>query len=139
MAEFRYQRRVEFRDTDAAGIAHFTSLLAYMEEAEHAFLRHLGLSVIVRDGDQEISWPRVTVESKFSSAVRFEELVQVEVRILRLGEKSITYGFSLIVDERSIATGSITAVCCLIQSHRPPQSIPIPVEMRAKFAPWAPV
>ena len=43
---FKTERRVEFRDTDAAGILHFTSYFAYMEEAEHALLRHLGTSVM---------------------------------------------------------------------------------------------
>ena len=42
-------RRIEFRDTDAAGIAHFSVFFTMMEEAEHEFLRHLGLSVLMRD------------------------------------------------------------------------------------------
>ena len=42
---FLWERRVEFHETDAAGIAHFSSLLIFMEQAEHALLRSLGLSV----------------------------------------------------------------------------------------------
>ena len=42
---FKTERRVEFRDTDAAGIVHFSVFFAYMEQAEHEFLRSLGLSV----------------------------------------------------------------------------------------------
>ncbi|MEL7264077.1 MAG: hypothetical protein AAFP69_04590, partial [Planctomycetota bacterium] len=42
---FSIQRRVEFRDTDAAGIVHFSAFFPFMETAEHAFLRSLGLSV----------------------------------------------------------------------------------------------
>ena len=42
---FQFERRVEFCETDAAGIAHFSSLIVYMEQAEHALLRSLGLSV----------------------------------------------------------------------------------------------
>ena len=38
-------RRVEFADTDAAGIAHFSAFFAWMEETEHEFLRSRGLSV----------------------------------------------------------------------------------------------
>ncbi len=136
MSVFRHERRVEFRDTDAAGIAHFTSLIAYMEEAEHAFLRHLGLSVSMPDPEGEISWPRVAVETSFSSAVRFEEVVDVQVRIVRLGQKSVTYGFSLSTSDRSIAVGSITAVCCLIRPNRRPESIVIPDRLREPLALW---
>ena len=43
---FRSTRRIEFRDTDAAGIVHFSAFFYYMESVEHEFLRQLGLSVL---------------------------------------------------------------------------------------------
>ena len=46
MSSFSATRRVEFRDTDAAGIMHFASFFPLMESVEHEFLRHLGLSVL---------------------------------------------------------------------------------------------
>src|SRR3984893_8862096 len=46
---YRTTRRVEFRDTDAAGIAHFSAFFFYMESVEHEFLRSLGLSVVSED------------------------------------------------------------------------------------------
>ena len=46
---YTMQRRVEFSDTDMAGIAHFTNYFRYMEEAEHAFLRDRGLNVVLHD------------------------------------------------------------------------------------------
>lgn len=42
---FHWRRRVEFSETDMAGIAHFSSFIIYMEQAEHALLRSLGTSV----------------------------------------------------------------------------------------------
>ena len=56
---FRTQRRVEFCETDAAGIVHFAEFFPYMEQAEHAMLRHLGLSVVFHDDQGVISWPRI--------------------------------------------------------------------------------
>ena len=56
---FSTQRRVEFRDTDTAGIAHFTAFFYYMEAAEHECLRQLGLSVLMKDADGQLTWPRV--------------------------------------------------------------------------------
>src|SRR5213078_989612 len=44
-AVFRTTRRVEFADTDMAGIVHFANFFRYMESAEHEFLRSHGLSV----------------------------------------------------------------------------------------------
>jgi acyl-CoA thioesterase FadM len=45
IAAFSLERRVEFCDTDSAGIAHFSSVAVYMEQAEHALFRSLGMSV----------------------------------------------------------------------------------------------
>ena len=53
-------RRVEWADTDAAGIIHFASFFRYMEAVEHEMLRARGLSVTVRQQDGLISWPRVS-------------------------------------------------------------------------------
>ena len=136
MTVFRTSRRVEFRDTDAAGIAHFTALFAYLEEAEHAFLRHAGLSVHARDEDQTISWPRVAAQCDFRSAVRFEDVVEIAVRIERLGGTSVTYGFDVSHAGQPVAHGSMTSVCCRIRPSEPPKAVSIPDWMREKLAPY---
>ena len=43
--EFQITRRVEFSETDLAGIMHFSNFFRFMESAEHAFFRSLGFSV----------------------------------------------------------------------------------------------
>ncbi|MCU0711401.1 MAG: acyl-CoA thioesterase [Pirellula sp.] len=48
MSAFSFNKQVEFCETDAAGIAHFSSLAIYMEQTEHALFRTLGLSVFPR-------------------------------------------------------------------------------------------
>ena len=55
---FTTSKRVEFRDTDAAGIMHFSAYFTYMEEAEHELLRSIGTSVVLNVGDDTLSWPR---------------------------------------------------------------------------------
>ena len=47
--EFSISRRVEFSETDLAGIMHFTNFYRWMEICEHEFLRSLGLSVDMED------------------------------------------------------------------------------------------
>jgi hypothetical protein len=46
--EFRATRRVEFNETDLAGIVHFSNFFRYMETVEGAFYRSFGQSVILR-------------------------------------------------------------------------------------------
>jgi acyl-CoA thioester hydrolase len=137
MASFSATRRVEFRDTDAAGIMHFASFFPLMESVEHEFLRHLGLSVLANDGTGPVSWPRVNARCDYRSAVRFEDVLSVTLSIERLGTKSVTYRFDISHDGRPVAEGHMTAVCCrLSTTGGPMQSIPIPPEIAAKLRPY---
>ena len=90
---FQTSRRVEFRDTDAAGIVHFSNFFIYMEQAEHAFLRSLGLGVMCEIDGTQVSWPRVHAECNYRNAIRFEEMIDVAVSINRIGSSSVTYRF----------------------------------------------
>jgi 4-hydroxybenzoyl-CoA thioesterase/acyl-CoA thioester hydrolase len=128
---FQTRRRVEWRDTDAAGIAHISCFMDYMEEAEHALLRHVGLSVSFRDEQGPISLPRVAVRCEYHSSVRFEDELEIDVRVERLGEKSVTYAFGFTCQGRAVANGSITAVCCRLAPDTPPRSIPLPASFVA--------
>ena len=136
---FVTSRRIEFSDTDAAGMMHFVAFFRMMEQAEHELLRSVGLSVVMHDAQGKISWPRVAATCDFQSAARFEDLLQIEVRILRLGKKSITYGHRFLREGTLLATGEITAVCCRVQNGAPPEPMPIPAEFAQKLKPFVAV
>jgi acyl-CoA thioester hydrolase len=137
MPAFTATRRVEFRDTDAAGIMHFASFFPLMESVEHEFLRSLGLSVMAKDDSGPFSWPRVNAQCDFQGAVRFEDVLTITLTISRLGTKSITYQFDVRHDNRPAATGTITAVCCRIpKGGTELKSMPIPVEIVDKLRPY---
>jgi acyl-CoA thioester hydrolase len=133
-SQFTYQRRVEFRDTDMAGIVHFSVFFAYMEEAEHAFLRSLGMSVVSIIEGEKISWPRVAAECNYRRAIRFEQVLDINLSIDRIGDKSIAYRFEFLESGQVVADGKVTAVCCKINHGQSPQSIAIPTVIREKLA-----
>jgi 4-hydroxybenzoyl-CoA thioesterase/acyl-CoA thioester hydrolase len=140
---FRTTRRVEFCETDAAGIAHFSSFFLYMEQAEHAFLRSVGLSVssdlpgaAPHAAPVHISWPRVKAECEFKSPVKFESLLDIAVRIARMGEKSVTYAFEITENGRPVASGRMISVCCAVAPGQPACAMPIPAFIRERLAPF---
>src|SRR5205809_824976 len=100
---FNTQRRVEFCETDAAGIVHFSSFFTYMEQAEHELLRQCGTSVIVEQGGEKLSWPRVSVECEYTSAVKFEDVLEIATTIERIGRSSVTYAFRFTHGDRDVA------------------------------------
>ncbi len=136
-AAFITTRRVEFSDTDAAGIAHFVAFFRWMEQAEHELLRSVGLSVVTHDADCVMSWPRVNAKCDFRDAARFEDLLQIETRLGRLGEKSITFQHRFLRDAAELATGEVTAVCCRMLVNAPPQSMTIPAWYAEKLRGFA--
>ena len=134
---FKTSRRVEFCETDAAGLVHFSAFFQYMEQAEHALLRHCGLSVMLEDsGGRLISWPRVNAECDFSGAARFEDVLEVNATISRLGDRSVIYSFEFDLADQRIAKGAITTVCCQIKHNEAPRSIMIPDWIREKLKPY---
>ena len=128
---YRHLRRVEFRDTDAAGIVHFSVFFNYMEEAEHSFLRNLGLDVFLLDGETAISFPRVAAHCDYRTPIRFGEVVAVEVALDKIGRSSVTYRFLFRRDETLIAEGQVTAACCQLTEAGAPQAVSIPDDVRA--------
>lgn len=108
---FVMRHRVEFSETDMAGIIHFSSYFRYMEVTEHAFLRSRGLTVSGKDG---IGWPRVDVGCQFRAPLRFEDEVDVYLSIDELKDKSIRYTFvcrKVCDDDVIVATGHTVTVC----------------------------
>jgi acyl-CoA thioester hydrolase len=135
MSSFQTTRRVEFRDTDAAGIMHFSAFFTMMESVEHELLRSLGTSVVTQNAaGQTISWPRVAARCEYRGAAHFEDILDVSLTIGRLGKKSVTYEYAFSRAETPIAEGHITAVCCRLGEHKQLESIPIPAELRTSLA-----
>ena len=134
---FRTQRFVEFSDTDMAGIVHFSAFFRYMESAEHALLRSLGLSVFQKlDGDHSLSFPRVNAQCDYHAPVRCEDQLEIAVSVKRLGDKSVTYQFAISRGSDAVATGRMTSVCCRIEPGEPPVAVTLPEEIADKLRPF---
>lgn len=134
---FCWERRVEFCETDAAGIAHFSALCVYMEQAEHALFRSFGHSVYPQSDDSHPTWPRVHIELDFHAPARFEDVLSILIRIERLGTKSVSYLFEIKRDQTLVATGKVTNVCCIRTTengHEALKSVAIPESIRMQLS-----
>lgn len=131
---FRISRRVDFADTDMAGIIHFSNYFRYMEFAEVAFLRARGLSVSMAWGEEKYGFPRVSATCDFVQPVRFEDVVDIEVRVERIGRKSVTYAFDFTHEGKPVAKGRLSAVCCRMRPGvHELESVDIPDEIRTRL------
>ena len=133
MNVFKTTRRIEFGDTDMAGIVHFANFFRFMEAAECEFLRSLGLSVKMDWEGQAIGFPRVSATCDYVKPALFEDLLDVAVSIDRIGAKSVTYAFEFSRAGETLAKGKVTSVCCRIAKDNRLEGIEIPEGYRARL------
>lgn len=133
--QFTYSRRVHFSDTDLAGIVHFANFYRFMEEAEHEYFRSLGLKLMEHRPDgTAVGWPRVRASCNFQAPALYDDLIEIDVRVARLGVKSLTLSFHFRRGDQQIATGELKTVFCHCERGGKIKSIEIPEEWREKLA-----
>jgi acyl-CoA thioester hydrolase len=130
-SEYRLKRRVQFYETDAAGIVHFSWFFRYMEEAEHALWREAGLSIAPPGA--EIGWPRVAASFDFHRALRFEDEFEVWIRVEGLTRRTIQYACLLHQGDTKIATGKLVIACVRKRPNEPMAAIDIPPDIAERL------
>jgi acyl-CoA thioesterase FadM len=111
-------------DTDAGGRIHFTAVFRWVEAAETALMRRLGL---MEGWD---NFPRRHVEADYLQVLVFEYEVEVRLRVDRVGSTSITYGWDLVKDGEPYVSGSHTVV--RVDARGRP--VELPEQLRARLS-----
>ena len=130
-SRYRLTRRVQFYETDAAGIVHFSWFSRYMEEAEHALWREAGLSIAPRGAP--VGFPRVSASFDFRRPLYFEDQFEVAIEVVEITAKTIRYAVTVTRDQTEIAIGSMTIVCVTKSPGEPMKAIEIPREIAERF------
>jgi len=128
---FRTSLRVTWVETDAAGVVHYSNYFRFFERAEEEFYGHLGFSF--DDAAKHGVWfPRVEVFCQYRKPARFNDLLEVELTIEELKEKSVKYGFRISDKETAttVADGYVVVVAADKQTGKSTQ---IPMEIAEKL------
>jgi YbgC/YbaW family acyl-CoA thioester hydrolase len=116
--------RVAWVDTDAGGRIHFSNAFRWAEIAETGLMRRLGM---LQDwGD----YPRKHVEAEFHQVLRFEDEMNVRIRVERVGRTSITYAWTIEKEGNVHITGRHTVV----NVDREGRPAPLPDRVRAALS-----
>jgi acyl-CoA thioester hydrolase len=126
---FKYSAfaRVGFSDTDAQGVVYYGRYMPYFDLARTEFHRHLGR---VRLGDVDFAMRAVTVD--YVAGARFDDLLEVFVRVERIGTTSITYDHAVYrtEDDTLMSTAKATLVCIALDKRR---AVPVPAAFREQI------
>ena len=132
--QFVYERRVHFAETDMAGIVHFSNYYRYMEEAEHAYFRSLGLSIMHTGEDGVVvGWPRVSSQCQYIGPAFYGDTLQIHVDLERMGYKSLSWRMSIYSGDRKLSQGRMKTACCFCYPDHRLESIVIPEHYSSKL------
>ena len=124
--------RVWFSDTDAQGVVYYGRYMPYFDAARTEYHRHLGR---VHLGNVDFAMRAVTVE--YHAGARFDDPLEVFVRVERVGTTSITYDHAAYridddgEDDKLMATAKATLVCIALDERK---AVPVPEAFRAQVA-----
>lgn len=130
--EIKIRRRVEFSETDMAGIVHYSNFFRYMEAAEHAFFRSLGFSIVTRSTHPPVGWPRVHAHCDYHAPLMFEEEFEVHLLVIEKKSKALSYQFRFRKvgdDSQEVARGKMTVVCVTHHADGSMSAVHIPREI----------
>jgi acyl-CoA thioester hydrolase len=122
---FRLERHISWMECDPSGRIRHQVVFDWVVDAEVALLRAAGVLGEVYD-----DLPRVSVEARYVSPLRFDDLVLLELSVTRLGRSSATYAFEVTRDGTVCVTGSATVVFV-----RDGRAAPLPDALRAALEP----
>lgn len=134
-SSFKTTVRVTWADTDAAGVVHFSRFFVYFERTEEEFYRSLSLSFT--DLRNKGLWlPRVEAFCQYKKPARFEDILEVELTLEQLRDKSAKFGFTVTNRETAelLATGYFVVVAADKNTGKATQ---IPKEFADKLKPFA--
>lgn len=131
---FRYAAytRVGFSETDAQGVVYYGRYLPYFDLARVEYHRHLGRP---SPEDADFAMRAMTVE--YHAPARFDDLLEVFVRIERIGRTSVIYDHAAYRigddgdDDTLMATAKQTLVLISLSERRP---VPVPDSFRERVA-----
>ena len=123
--------RVAFSDTDAQGVVYYGRYMPYFDLARVEYHRHLGRPHL---GEVDFAMRAITVE--YLAPARFDDLLEIFVRVERIGTTSITYDHAAYrltegADDELMATAKATLVCIALDERK---AVPVPDVIRERIA-----
>ncbi|MBL8445257.1 MAG: tol-pal system-associated acyl-CoA thioesterase [Zoogloeaceae bacterium] len=122
--------RVYYEDTDAAGLVYYANYLRFCERARTEWLRTLGFAQHALMADKGIAFVVRSVEARYRTPAKLDDLLVVVSQISRLGGASLEFDQKIHRTQELIFDARITIACIDIAGQRP---APLPPELRTRL------
>ncbi|MDQ8193593.1 thioesterase family protein [Coraliomargarita sp. SDUM461004] len=131
-------RRIEFSETDMAGLVHFSNFFKYMETAERDFFEAAGLDLIRTQPGEMVGWPRARAECKFSAPIRFGDTIDIHLAVKAVKDRAIEYQFRIFRrnpdgSRTQAGKGQMTTILAQLCEDGSLKSIRLPADLRTRI------
>jgi acyl-CoA thioester hydrolase len=138
-SSFTITRRVEFHETDAAGLMHFSNFYRWMEVCEHEWFRSLGLAMMSTTPEGvRLGWPRREAACRFLRPLRCGDVVRITGTVTELGPSLVAYAFVFEKDRAGrwteVARGEMSTVHVSQDSAGRMEALPMPEKTRVALS-----
>lgn len=137
ICEHTSTRKIEFSETDMAGLVHFSNFFKYMETAERDFFEAAGLDLIRTSPGQLVGWPRARADCKFFAPIRFGDTIDIHLAVKALKDRAIEYQFRLFRRNQDgsrtqAGKGHMTTVLSELTDDGQLRSVELPTQFRER-------
>ena len=129
---FAWPVRVYWEDTDAGGVVYYANYLKFMERARSEWLRALGFEQDVLRDEAGVVFVVRRVEIDYLSPARFNEQLEVSVRLHEMGRASLSVRQELMRGPDRLAQAVVTLACVDAVRFKP---VKIPEPLLQALAP----
>ncbi len=119
--KFSAETRVGFSDTDAQGVVYYGRYMPYFDLARVEYHRHLDM-LRTEPSDRQFVMRAMTVE--YHAPARFDDPIEVDVRIKRIGTSSVTYEFAAYLEGETLAVTARQTLVLVDLAERKPCPVP---------------
>ena len=128
MARFTAEWKVGWPEVDLAGIVYFPRFLGFFEHAELEWVRSHGLKYMELLDKLGVLLPRASAHCDYHAPAKLDDLLSIEMRLVRLGKTSFTFGFEAFrqPEKTRLASGYIVIAAVSRERFRP---VRIPAEL----------
>jgi acyl-CoA thioester hydrolase len=119
--KFSATTRVGFSDTDAQGVVYYGRYMPYFDLARVEYHRSLDM---LRAEPQEREFVMRAMHVEYHRPARFDDVIEVDVRISRIGTTSVTYEFAAYLEGETLAVTASQITVLVDLAERKPSPIP---------------
>ncbi len=132
MRKMVYKIKVQWSDTDAAGIVFFGNFYKWMDAAAHHFFNQIGLNPETLYEKEKITYPLLEAQCQFKSPLRFGDEVTVVSSVVEASRRAFKMTHDFYKKDKLVASG-YTWRAWTDFSGTEPKAVPIPDEVKEAF------